>query len=184
MDDEEVARQLLKAMDQYQQKHPHYDQVFWEVSAQIRKRGEAGKLDLAALTCWKRSGRGRWVSDLMEWPDAKVRERSRAALAAGLTDQQRLDALAQLPGFKTKSAMATALLACDNPEEFGVFDWRALEGLVRIERPIKRGRGETLRYLDRLRELRDLARGFRQSVTARNVDLGLWAIGGQSKTTN
>ena len=108
-DDQEVVRRLLEGMDQY---GSYYDEVFWEVSARIRERGEAGKLDLAALICWKRSGQGHWVSDLMELPDAEVRKRSRSALAARLTDQQRLDALAPLPGFKSKYAIATAVLAC------------------------------------------------------------------------
>lgn len=175
MDDQEVVRRLFEAMDQY---GPYYDEVFWEVSTRIRERGEAGKLDLAALICWKRSGQGSWVSDLMERPDAEVRECSRAAFAAGLTDQQRLDALAPLPGFKSKYAISTAVLACYDPDDFGVLDWRALKGLVLVERPIERGRGETLRYLDRLRQLRDLARGSRPNVTARNVDQGLWFIGG------
>ena len=176
MDDDEVVGRLLKAMGQY---GPYYDEVFWQINAHICEQGEAGKLELAALICWKRSGQGHWVSDLMELPDAEVRERSRAALATGLTDQQRLDFLAPLPGFRSKSALATAVLACNDPDEFGVLDWRALEGLQRIDRPIKRGRGETLRYLNRVRELRDLTRGSRRSVTARNIDQGLWFIGGQ-----
>ena len=40
-DDEEVVRRLIEGMDQY---GPYYDEVFWEVSARIRERGEAGKL--------------------------------------------------------------------------------------------------------------------------------------------
>lgn len=94
-----------------------------------------------------------------------------------MTDQERLDALAPLPGFKSKSSIATAVLACYDPDEFGVLDSRTLEGLERIERPIARGRGETLRYLDRLRELRDVMRSVRPKVTARNVDQGLWRVG-------
>jgi len=174
--DQELVERLLEAMGQYS---PYYDEVFWEVSARIRGRGEAGKLDLAALICWKRSGQGHWVSDLMEMPDADVRCHSRAALAAGLTDQQRLDALAPLPGFKSKYAIATAALACNDPDDFGIIDWRTLKGLKWIERPIVRGRGETLRYLGRVRELRDLTRGSRPRVTARNIDQALWFIGGQ-----
>jgi hypothetical protein len=173
-DDQEVARRLLHAIDQYS---PHYDEVFWEVSARIREHGEASKLDLAALICWKRSGQGHWVFDLMDMPDAEVRKHTNAALAAELTDQQRLDALAPLPGFKSKYAISTAVLACNDPDDFGVLDRRALEGLGRIERPVKRGRGETLRYLERLRELRAVAQGFRPGVTARNIDQGLWLIG-------
>lgn len=59
----------------------------------------AGKLDLAALICWKRSAQGHRLSDLLGLPDDEVRKQSRAAMAAQLTDQQRLDALARLPGF-------------------------------------------------------------------------------------
>jgi len=82
-------------------------------------------------------------------------------------------------GFKIKSAIATTVLACNDPDEFGVLDWRAPKGLKRIERPIERGRGETLQFLVRVRELRDLVRGFRSNVTARNIDQGLWFIGGR-----
>jgi hypothetical protein len=72
----EWARWMLGAglvaaegMDQYS---PYYDEVFWEVSARIRQQGEAGKLELAALICWKRSAQERWVSDLLELPDTEV----------------------------------------------------------------------------------------------------------------
>jgi hypothetical protein len=174
-DDQEAVRRLLDAVDQYS---PHYDEVFWEVSARIREHGEAGKLDLAALICWKRSGQGHWAADLMEMPDVEVRKHTSTAFADELTDQQRLDALAPLPGFKRKYAISTAVLACNDPDDFGVIDWRALQGLERIGRPVRRGRGETLRYLERLRELRALAQGFRPGVTARNIDQGLWLIGG------
>jgi hypothetical protein len=176
MDEEEVARQLLDAIDKYS---PYYDEVFWEVHTRITKRRAAGKLDLAALICWKRSGQGYWVADLMNLPDIEIRERSHKAFAHQLTDQQRLDALASLPGFKSKSSIATAVLACIDPYEFGVLDWRALKGLERIERPIRRGRGETLRYLECIRELRDLTRSLRPRITARNIDQGLWHIGGE-----
>jgi hypothetical protein len=176
MNNHEAVCRLLEAMDQY---NPYYDEVFWEVSSRIRTQGEAGKLDLAALISWKRSGQGSWVLDLMELPDSRVRRCSRPALLPGLTDQQRLDALAVLPGFHNKSSMATAVLACHDQNEFGVLDRRALNGLENIKHPIERGRGETLRYLDRLRQLRDLVRQARPNATARNVDQGLWIIGSQ-----
>ena len=178
MNDDELVTCLFKAMDQYSS---YYDEVFLEVSAHIRVRGEVGKLDLAALISWKRSGQGAWVSDLMELPDSEVRRHSRASLRGRLTDQQRLDALAPLPGFNTKYAMATVVLACYDQDEFGVIDWRTLEGLDHVGRPIERGRGETLRYFHRIRELRDLARKVRPSVSARNIDQGLWIIGGRGK---
>jgi hypothetical protein len=176
MTDEELVRRLIDAMDRY---NPIYDEVFWEVSDHIRNHGEIGKLDLAALVCWKRSGQGHWVLELMEWRDVDVRDRCRAAFADVLTDQQRLDALAPLPGFKRKYAIATAVLACYDAREFGVIDRNALKGLGCINRPINSGHGITLRYLDRLRELRDLVRVKRPSATARNVDQGLWVLGSE-----
>jgi hypothetical protein len=174
MDDLEVVDRLLAAMDEY---GPYYDEVFWEVGSRIREHGEAGKLDLAALICWKRSGQGNWVRELLAQPDGDVRRNTRAALVAGLNDQERLDALAHLPGFKGKAAMATVLLSCYDPHEFGVFGRRAILGLTKVGRPIVRERGETFTYLRCVRELRDLARRSRPSVTARNI--ALWFIGGE-----
>ncbi len=115
----------------------------------------------------------------MQRPDAEVRNRSHAVFATGMTDQQRLAALAPLPGFATKDAMATAVLACNDPNDYGVMDRRALDGLKRVCRPIRRGRGRTLRYLDRIRELRDLVSDTKPNVTARDIDLALWTIGGE-----
>src|SRR5260221_5794410 len=79
MNDQELVERLLEAMDKY---GPYYDDVFWEVSARVRERGDAGKMDLAALICWRRSGQGHWVSELMELPEAQVRDRSREAFEA------------------------------------------------------------------------------------------------------
>jgi hypothetical protein len=171
---EDLIGCLLDAMDQYSQS---YDEVFIEVGERLREYGEAGKLDLAALICWKRSGQGKWVSELMELQDAEVRAATRKALVAS-TDQDRLDALAVLPGFRQKYAIATAVLAAYDPENFAVLDRRALKALERLGCPVIRGRGETLRYLDRTRDLRDQVRDGRPSVTARNVDQALWVIGG------
>jgi hypothetical protein len=171
--DEGRADRLLDAMGKYP---PHYDEVFWEVNNHIEERGEAGKLELAALICWKRSGQGHWVSDLMLTPDHEVRRITRSAIMAS-TDQHRLDELSPLPGFGTKYAIATAFLAAYDPVEFGVLDRRALTGLDRIGRPVPRGRGVTLRYLDRVRELRDEVRDRCPDVTARTIDQALWFIG-------
>jgi hypothetical protein len=170
---------LLDAMGQYSQ---NYDEVFIEVGQRIREYGEAGKLDLAALICWKRSGQGKWVSELMDLPDAEVRAATRKALAA-TTDQDRLDALAVLPGFRQKYAIATAVLAAHDPENFAVLDWRALKALKRLGWPVIPGRGETLRYLDRVRNLRDQVHDRRPNATARNVDQALWVIGGYQDIT-
>ena len=52
VNDQKVGDWLLEAMERY---HPFYDEIFWQVNARIGEHGEAGKLELAALICWKRS---------------------------------------------------------------------------------------------------------------------------------
>jgi hypothetical protein len=113
----------------------------------------------------------------MELPDAEVRAATREALAA-TTDQDRLDALAVLPGFRQRYAIATAVLAAHDPENFAVLDRRTLKALQHLGCPVLRGRGETLWHLDRIRDLRDQVRDRRPGVTARNIDQALWVLGG------
>jgi hypothetical protein len=182
MDGDEVVRRLINAMDEYDRQYPCYDEVFWQAHDRIRECGEASKLDLAALFFWKRARRARWTSELMSSKtDADVRARTRAAFKPGLSDQERLDALADggFPGFRAKAAISTVVLACFDPSDYGVLDERAFEGLKTVGWPVKRGRGETLHYLERLRELRDLVRNSRSDVTGRQIDQALWMIGGE-----
>jgi hypothetical protein len=56
-------------------------------------------------------------------------------------------------------------------------DRHAFAGLKLLGRPVSRGRGETLRYLSRVRELRDLVRTVQPTITARNIDQALWVLG-------
>lgn len=165
---------LLVAIDDYDLR---YDQVFDETGARLRERGEAGLADVCVLVAWKRATQGAWMKDLLVTPDAEVRARTHDAFAA-TGDQERLDALAPLPGFGNKYALATVVLCAHDPVNYGVLDRRAIEGLRRLGRPVAGGRGITLRYLDRVREIRDLARVGRPGLTARNIDQGLWVIGG------
>ena len=169
----DTVGRILDALGEYPE---NYDEVFWAVHDRIRESGEGRKLDLAALICWKRSGQGRCVSDLMRIPDERVRKITRRAFAAS-ADQQRLDELSPLPGFVRKYAIATAVLTAYDPAEFGVLDRRALQALERVGRPVSLGRGVTLRYLERVRELRDIVRVVRPDITARNIDQALWVIG-------
>lgn len=59
-------------------------------------------------------------------------------------------------------------------------DRRAFDGLKLLGCPVSRGRGETLRYLDRVRNLRDLVRTAQPAITARNIDQALWVLGKES----
>ena len=166
---------LLTAIDAYDLR---YDQVFEETGARLRVRGEAGLADICVLIAWKRATWGAWIKDFLVTPDAEVRRRTHDAFAAS-GDQESLDALAPLPGFGGKYAMATVVLCAHDPVHYGVVDRRSLKGLKLLECPVAGGRGITLRYLDRVRELRDLARAQRPELTARNVDQGLWVLGGR-----
>jgi hypothetical protein len=130
MEDHEVVRRLIHAMDEYDRRYPCYDEVFRQAHERIREDGEASKLDLAALLFWKRVRRSRWTSELMSSrTDANIRARTRAAFKPGLSDQERLDALADggFPGFRAKAAISTMMLACFDPGDYGVLDERALE---------------------------------------------------------
>jgi hypothetical protein len=167
---------LLAAIDDYDEKHHHYDDVFREVQDRIAQHGEAGKLDLAALTLWKRSAQGAWVSSLLHTDEKSVREATRRAFEAS-DDLQALGALAVLPGFASQAAMATAVLAAHCPREYGVMDRHALKALTAYGRDVGRSRGQTLRYLDAVRVLRDDLAAVRSGITARDVDKGLYVYG-------
>jgi hypothetical protein len=166
---------LLDALSRYDPSG-NYDEVFNQVSARIQAHHEASKADICILICWKRITQGGWIKEFLSRPDSEVCARTRASFAAD-SDQTRLDALADLPGFHGKAALATALLAAYDPSDFGVMDRRAFDGLKLLGRPVSRGRGETLRYLSRVRELRDLVRTVQPTITARNIDQALWVIG-------
>jgi len=173
-----IAR-LLDAVERYDPSG-NYDEVFDQVSARFQAHHEATKADICILICWKRITQGGWIEDFLSRPDSEVRARTRAAFAAG-SDQARLDALAPLPGFGVKAALATAVLTAHDPVDFGVMDRNAFAGLKLLGCPVSRGRGETLRYLDRVRELRDHVRTTKPTITARNIDQALWVLGKEGK---
>jgi len=85
---------------------PHYDDVFREVQQRISAAGSVGKADIAMLSFWKRlRADTRWVTKLLQLPDAEVREvTGRAVIAArgGDAIKAAVDAreiLRALPGF-------------------------------------------------------------------------------------
>lgn len=157
-----------------------YDEILHEVHDRIARAGDAGKVDIAAITFWKRSGQGsKWISALLQRPESEVRAATRAAFAAD-DDGQALAALAVLPGFKQKEAMSTALLCAYDPMNYPVMDRRALKALDAIDHGVGRHRGMTLRYFTTVRELRDALTTERPGTTARDVDKALYVLGGTS----
>lgn len=118
------AGQTLR--DAYARYPTNYDEVLDEVHARLVARGAATKLDLAALVVWKLSSRRevdmRWVRKLLEIPEAQVADTTAKALARGLTDRQRVDALSKLPGFGSGGPFTSVLLTAWDQSQFGVYD--------------------------------------------------------------
>lgn len=106
-----------------------------------------------------------------------MRETTKAAFAAA-TDAEALRALATLPGFASKEAIPTALLAAFDPVRYAVMDRRARAALDVLGFGVGTSRGLTSRYLERVRELRDQIRPTAPTITASDVDKGLWVLGG------
>jgi len=174
--DDEAAERLLRAIDAYDADDNRYDEVFTEIGDRITEAKEAGKLDLAALITWKRSGQGAWVKDLLATPETRVREVTREAFAT-VGDLPVLNALAVLPGFESQEAIPTALMAAYDPEDWGVLDDRACSALNSLGLSVGNHRGKTLRYLTTVRTLRDHLAQWRPGITARDVDKGLYVLG-------
>lgn len=169
--------ELLRAIEQYDRDDPYYDEVFCDTSRRIRQRKEASKADIAAITFWKRSAQGAWTGKLLALPDQHVREVTREAFAAD-GDAAKLRALAPLPGFKGQNAIPTALLCAFDPAEFAVMDRRAHNALGRWGLGVGQQRGVTLRYLKRVRAIREHLRPQREEIMSREVDKGLFVLGG------
>jgi hypothetical protein len=131
---EEGVDRLLGAPGQY---CPYYDEVFQDVSERIRGHGYAAKLDLAALITWKRCGLGRWVSSLIECPDAEARGATPKALCNidGSGPQGCACCVARLPA-ETRDRHGRS--HAYDPENFGVLDRRGTRGLASIVRPAER----------------------------------------------
>ncbi|MGO9163034.1 MAG: hypothetical protein ACLP7J_20470 [Streptosporangiaceae bacterium] len=168
-------------MDKYNSDGGTYDEPLAEVISRVRVNGCMTKLDLLAMITWKRIRTAApWVYDLLTTQDAKVRDCTEAAFQPGLSDQQRIDALKDIPGCRGGASMATVALCAYDPVEFGIMDDRALDALEDDPLEIdlhRRRRGLTLRYLIKVRELRDMLAQVRTGVTARNLDQALFVIG-------
>jgi hypothetical protein len=91
MEPEQRVRQLLAARDRYAAAvGPAYDEVFEEVAARVAVTGSLGKLDLGALTAWKRLRADTpWMARLMGMPDGDVRAHTGRAVTAARDSRSR-----------------------------------------------------------------------------------------------
>jgi hypothetical protein len=167
---------LRQALDRYDGSG-FYDETFTEVSNRIRQAGCATKLDISALAFWKRlRANTQWAKLLLMVSDDVVKSATRAAFADGLSDSERLDTLAVLPGFKSKGAVATTLLAAWDPHRYGVMDRRSLSWLHKESLLPKSA--STPAYLETLVHLRDELDDPARRWDARDVDKSLYELGG------
>ncbi|MFD5748898.1 hypothetical protein [Streptomyces sp. NPDC127033] len=165
---------------------PHYDEVLHEVAQRAEHAGSLGKTDIAALVVWKRlSAQTRWVSTLMSLPDAQVRavtERASSAvrdtaLTRGEAARQGRGIIAELPGFRTGDALASAVLTAAAPARMAVYDRRVQHALDALGLLLTATPGRYGRYLQLLDGL--LQHGGRHAAnwTARDIDTALYWTG-------
>jgi hypothetical protein len=188
MDDSQVWERLRAAHAAYKAAtSPAYDEVFNEVADRIRMEGSIGKADIGALLFWKRLRADTpWVSELMTWPEEKVREVTNGAVTAvnegslSVADAASAarGALSPLPGFDTGDALASALLLAAAPGRMAVYDRRAQAGLEALGRTLSPARGRYGRYMALVEELRLLAQRNGHAWLARDVDVALYWHGG------
>ncbi|MCU6481942.1 hypothetical protein [Arthrobacter sp. A2-55] len=170
---------------------PSYDEVLFEVAARVGTSGSIGKADIGALLFWKRlRADTRWVRHIMNLPDHQVRNETRTAVeAANDPDLSTPDAaaagrlaLSSLPGFKSGDALASALLLAAAPDRMAVYDTRAQKGLKELDLELTAARGRYGRYMGIVEGLKATALHYGQTWTARDVDLGLYSLGGRKSS--
>ncbi|MEU6548401.1 hypothetical protein [Streptomyces sp. NPDC046859] len=166
---------------------PYYDEVFHEVAQRTEHTGSLGKTDIAALVVWKRlSAQTRWVTDLMSLPDTQVRAvTERAVTAVRDTTLTRSEAartgrgiIAELPGFRTGDALASAVLTAAAPQRMAVYDRRVQHALHTLSLPLTPAPGRYGRYLQLLDDLLHHGAARAAGWSARDIDTALYWTGG------
>lgn len=166
---------------------PNYDDILHEVTAQIDEHGSLGKGDIAALAFWKRvRADTKWVPRLLGMTDSDVRHHTAKAVAAARNpDSDVIDAarqsrapLRELPGFRTGSALASAVLVASRPDTFAVYDRNANTGLsiVGLDLP-GNASDHYAQYMIRIEQCRAEGAVAGQHWSARDVDLALYKLG-------
>lgn len=167
-----------------------YDEVLREVEGRIADNGFAGKADIGALVFWKRiQANTRWARDLHAVPDEEVRRITQRAFTAVRAEDTTVPQRAQtartelqvLPGFRSSYSLASALLVAASPGTMAVYDRRARSGLAALGVPFdpRDGYGAYMTLIESMRHDVNTATG--SNWTARDVDLGLFLLGGEPR---
>lgn len=178
---------VITALDEYHRRSSStYDEVLQQVSDRAAKTGDIGKLEIAALTGWKRLNASTpWMSALMSTPDADVRAVTRDTVGKA-TDSTvstpeaaaaARNTLYALPGFRHGDALASAVILAAAPFRMAVYDRRAHAGLMRLGYPLRRGRGCYGRYIELIEQIRQECRSAGKVLAARDVDLAMYWLG-------
>jgi hypothetical protein len=176
---------LEKAMAVVCQFSPHYDDVLREVSARIDASGSVGKSDVATLAFWKRIRTESWAESFLSLSEERVRQVTAPVVVAAkehdviTAASKARELLRCLPGFKTGSAMSSAVLTAIRPDDLAIYDTNANEGLKRIGLGLSDDQphyyAEFMRRIEQCREEAEALRGHQWS--AHEVDLALYVLG-------
>ncbi|MEV6668560.1 hypothetical protein [Streptomyces nigra] len=166
---------------------PHYDEVLHDVAQRTEHTRGLGKTDIAALVVWKRlSAQTRWATDLMSLPDTHVRAVTERAVTAvrdtTLTCSEAARTgrgiIAELPGFRTGDALASAVLTAAAPQRMAVYDQRVQHALDTLRLPLTPAPGRYGRYLQLLDDLLHHGGARADGWSARDIDTALYWTGG------
>lgn len=188
MEPRDQAGALRRALQRHRDEaSPFYDEAVNEVATRAAQSGSLGNADIGALVAWKRlNANTRWAGALMNTPDDTVREATRASRLAALSGDRDVrsaasaarSALTRLPGFSTGDALASAVIYALAPDRMAVYDRRAQAGLERIDLKLTPKPGRYGRYMELVEHLIAVSRKFGSELTAREVDLALYTLGG------
>ncbi|GAA4989041.1 hypothetical protein WHI96_21355 [Pseudonocardia tropica] len=165
----------------------HYDEVVHEVIERVGTSGSVGKLDIAALTAWKRvRADTKWVAGLMNTSDADVRRRTSGVveivndrvLAAPEAAGRARSALSPLSGFGTGDALASAVCFAAAPGRMAVYDKRSHAAVLSLGFELDNRRGRYRRYMTIVEACRSALHERGHKWEARQVDTALYYLGG------
>ncbi|MFE9976601.1 hypothetical protein ACFYRD_39380 [Streptomyces hirsutus] len=179
-------QRLIAARTAYTQAvSAHYDEVLHHVAHRAQAEGSLGKADIGALLLWKRLRADTlWAGALMAVADADVRRATAAAMAAvrdtslsrSAAARAGRAALAELPGFTSGDALASAVLTAAAPDRMAVYDRRAHTALRSLGVTLTHSRGRYSRYIDAIDRLLASAPDPARSWTPREMDTALYHL--------
>lgn len=184
---ERVQRLLVAAQLYAAEVSGAYDEVIEQVAARVADAGSLGKLDLGALSAWKRLRADTpWMAQLMSCPEQQVRLHTAHAVAAAQDESTTVSvaaaaarsALTPLPGFAHGDALASVVCFVAAPNRLAVYDRRAHQGLQRLHLALDDRAGRYGRYLGLVEQCRRELACHGYEWSARQVDLALYQLGG------